>query len=593
VRSKSRQLSICLSLLILPASERGSAQQTRTTSIRVNGDCSLPADLRKSIETESAARYNSAGAWFAARRRWTCAVSEFERALELKEDSWDANYNLGLAQDQLHRYKEAEAHLRRALQLKPDSAQAHIALGRTLQSLLDYAGAETEFRAAVTLSPISIAALDELAQLLSSQRRYTAAISYWNRALALAPHDPNIEMSIAIAYLRNDEPEQSITLLKSLIRQNPGSAQAHFELATIYANERQYRSAADEYAQALTLNPQDTGARLSMVKSLVLLERYEEALDPASRYVIEQPEDFEGHYLLGTVYRGLRNYIDAEIELRKAIAINPNNSDLQYNFGFVLARTGKPDQAITHLQRAIDLDPKSDPPWLMMAEARRLLHQYDLEREAFETVRRRKQQHVNEDVMQAEREKANNLLRSGEVHKAIEIYRHLIEQQRNDAHTYYNLAIALEKAGDRGEERAVLNKALALNPHFAPALNQIGMLDAAEGRPGDAEKELKAATENNPQFAEAQNNLGVLYGRRGDLAGAEQMFRLAVENDPSYTQAYVNLGLTLAQRGDFAAAQAQLEEALRLDPKNIAGSGALKTVLEEKNSPPRVLHERQ
>ena len=61
-----------------------------------------------------------------------------------------------------------------------------------------------------------------------------------------------------------------------------------------------------------------------------------------------------------------------------------------------------------------------------------------------------------------------------------------------------------------------------------------------------SEEALKQVLKLDPQYAEAQSNLGVLYGQQGRNSEAEQFFRQATENNPRYTQAFVNLGLTLA-----------------------------------------------
>jgi Tfp pilus assembly protein PilF len=62
----------------------------------------------------------------------------------------------------------------------------------------------------------------------------------------------------------------------------------------------------------------------------------------------------------------------------------------------------------------------------------------------------------------------------------------------------------------------------------------------------EAETELKAAITVDPGYAEAQNNLGVLYGQQRKNKQAEELFRQATENNPQYTQAFINPGLILA-----------------------------------------------
>ena len=73
---------------------------------------------------------------------------------------------------------------------------------------------------------------------------------------------------------------------------------------------------------------------------------------------------------------------------------------------------------------------------------------------------------------------------------------------------------------------------------------------------------LKTAISLDPQFAEAHGNLGVLYGQQGKSAEAEELLRKAIENNPKYAQAYVNLGLILAGEGRFPEAEKEIREAV-------------------------------
>jgi Flp pilus assembly protein TadD len=48
-------------------------------------------------------------------------------------------------------------------------------------------------------------------------------------------------MDLAIAYSRNNNVDQAIHILSELIKQNPSSAQAHANLATVHDQQSRYR----------------------------------------------------------------------------------------------------------------------------------------------------------------------------------------------------------------------------------------------------------------------------------------------------------------------------------------------------------------
>src|SRR5437899_2219032 len=56
------------------------------------------------------------------------------------------------------------------------------------------------------------------------------------------------------------------------------SASDHFHLANSYAHQQRFRESAAEYREVLRLDPSNDLARLSLVKALIYLQGYPEAL---------------------------------------------------------------------------------------------------------------------------------------------------------------------------------------------------------------------------------------------------------------------------------------------------------------------------
>ncbi|PYT33472.1 MAG: hypothetical protein DMG58_07290, partial [Acidobacteria bacterium] len=167
-------------------------------------------------------------------------------------------------------------------------------------------------------------------------------------------------------------------------KDEPGSSLAHFNLATIYAREKRFRPSADEYREALRLDSGNDVARVSLVKTLVGLAEFDEALPLIQDYAQRKPDDFEAHYVLGTVERGLGRYEPAERELKRAMQMDPNHYDVRYNLGFVLAKLGKPQEALPHLQKALELHPGSAEARFQLAGVLRALNQPERSHQEFQ-----------------------------------------------------------------------------------------------------------------------------------------------------------------------------------------------------------------
>jgi len=90
----------------------------------------------------------------------------------------------------------------------------------------------------------------------------------------------------------------------------------------------------------------------------------------------------------------------------------------------------------------------------------------------------------------------------------------------------------------------------------------------ASGKVSDAARELEKAVALDPDFAEAHENLGALYIKLGQPAEAEPHSRRAIDLNPSSSFAYSDLSEIQLQAGDLQAAERSARRALQLSGAN-------------------------
>jgi arylsulfatase A-like enzyme/Flp pilus assembly protein TadD len=156
--------------------------------------------------------------------------------------------------------------------------------------------------------------------------------------------------------------------------------------------------------------------------------------------------------------------------------------------------------------------------------------------------------------------------RTGDLSRAIELYRTSVERAPSDADARYNLAVTLEDVGRHDEAFAALSAAIRLDPGRPEAHNALGIALAARGELPAAREELSRAVALDPHSARAYNNLGNVERDLKQLDAAEAAYRRAAELAPSYADPVNGLGAVLVQRGRFTEAVACFDRVLALDP---------------------------
>jgi tetratricopeptide (TPR) repeat protein len=127
---------------------------------------------------------------------------------------------------------------------------------------------------------------------------------------------------------------------------------------------------------------------------------------------------------------------------------------------------------------------------------------------------------------------------------------------------------ASEADGDpaRWEEAIeAYRRVVALDPGYAAAWNNLGLLLHRLGKYAEARGSYEAALKQDPGCAEAAYNLGSLDEDCGDVDAAVAEYRRAIGLSPDYADAHFNLAAALARAGRNAEAARHWQRYLELD----------------------------
>src|SRR5882724_10391886 len=127
------------------------------------------------------------------------------------------------------------------------------------------------------------------------------------------------------------------------------------------------------------------------------------------------------------------------------------------------------------------------------------------------------------------------------------------------------LLAQIESKDDARSSRQALDKVIAIQPNFAPAYRDRGLLSVREQNYESGAEDLSRAVEMGMKDLTTYNSLGICYSRMNRLDDAVESYRRAIAADPSYAQAHLNLGFVYERMNQPALSKKEYAEACRLD----------------------------
>ena len=132
------------------------------------------------------------------------------------------------------------------------------------------------------------------------------------------------------------------------------------------------------------------------------------------------------------------------------------------------------------------------------------------------------------------------------------------------ARRFYNDATALQKEGQLPEAQESYRKAIAKDPRYCDAMDNLGLLYRRQGDVGNAIYWYKRSIEVKPDNAVAHQNLAVAYGVSGESEKALEEYLWLVRSFPDNPEGHYGLGQCYLAMGQVNKAVAPLQRAEEL-----------------------------
>lgn len=313
--------------------------------------------------------------------------------------------------------------------------------------------------------------------------------------------------------------------------------------------------------QTLSENRGSSDAWRRLAEVLYVEKNYGECLQALENLLKLEPGDPRGNILLGEVFLARKEAKKAVAQFQKLTAMAPESAQARYKLGLSHMLAGDDESAAVELRKAVSLDPELGEAGLALAELKMKSGRTQEAVKDLESLILRKPAFVPAYIALG-----RVYLSKGDREKAIATFQRVAAAAPKDPRGSYYLGVALKGANQAESAGQQFEKAMALEPGYAEALDQLVLMDMASGNTAQALQRVLRQSKIVPDSVEIQFILGSLYQKMNRPEDAKQAFTKALDINPGYARASVELSRIFMNTGRYPDALGVLEKALQTRP---------------------------
>jgi tetratricopeptide (TPR) repeat protein len=425
--------------------------------------------------------------------------------------------------------KDAEAAVRQYLETHGNSADAHYLLGYILFREGNPKPSLAEYKEGARYRAPGALDLEAIGGDYFLMEDYAAADQWLTKSVQLDASDAHAKYYLGRAKYNQKHFAEAVRIFTECLELDQRNAKAADYLGLSYEALGRIEDALTAYRNAIALSsgsaPEIPEPYLNLGTLLVENDRPGDAVPYLLDAVRIAPGEWRAHRGLGKAYLQLNRLPEAQVELRKAVELAPENAPLHFLLAQVLRKSGLEEQARAETERYNALTGAHSSPDTPLAEAR-------------------------------------SLLESGKLPEAEQVTRRYLEIHKSSADGHYLLGYILFKKKDANSSLAEYTEAARYRKPSAPDLEAVaGNYVLLKDYP-DADKWFTRAVEWNPKDSLGWYYLGRTKYSENRFAEAVSAFEQCLKLDPRNVKAEDNLGLSFEGLNQIDKAVAAYQTAL-------------------------------
>jgi tetratricopeptide (TPR) repeat protein len=327
---------------------------------------------------DASARYAAAGQQALAAGRYSEARTDYEKLAKLEPGIAEIHATLAVIDFKLRDYELAVGEVQTAQRLKPSLPKLDSLLGMAQAELGRFAealpGLEKGFKQSADAEVRRMCGL-QLERAYTGLKRDSKAVEVAMELNRLYPDDPEILYQTGKIY-----GNFAFLTMQKLARVAPSSVWRHQAAAEAEESQGSYSLAITEYRQVLALEPDRPGVHYRLGRTL-LARSYQatsaqDTADAAKEFEQElqrDPTNANAAYELGEIRRKGGQFDEAQKLFEAALKNYPNFEEAHLGLASVLLSLQKPELALPHLHKAIELNAQNEVAWYRLGQVQKAL----------------------------------------------------------------------------------------------------------------------------------------------------------------------------------------------------------------------------
>ncbi|MBI9088818.1 MAG: tetratricopeptide repeat protein [Desulfobacterium sp.] len=552
--------------------------------------------------------------YYISKKQFTDAENQLLTAAEENPENSNLQIILGNFFFRMRQEKSAEDAYLKAIQLAPNAVKPYM----TAANFYDITGREDEalgmYKQAMAIAPDNLSVKTATARFQYKNKNIEAAETLIAEALDARPKFGPARMLKSEILAYKNAFDQALAILVELKKEEPKAPRTHYFMALCQTRLNRNEQAKSSAMKAVELNPNYTNARLLLADIHYQERSYGLAQEQAQTVLKRNPSDYRAVLISANAHMGTGDLEPAEKGFQTLINIDPNNPVGYYRMGLLKSYQKKYDQAEPSLNKALEINPLLMDVFTLIVRNSiaqnkyTIAHQrcekqleltqdkpnlvcviHNLEASVFTAEKKmdkakeslNKAMEANPDFPQSYLSIARIYLAEKDQENAIAIYRALIEKQPKMELPHIMLGTIFDSRKQYDKAADQYRKALAINPDFAPAANNLAYhLAERTDQFDEALKYARIAKSKLPNDPGIMDTLGLVYYKKGLYGNAISEFLDSIELIPKNPIIHFHLGLAYDGKGEKELAQNALKHALQLDSQ-FEGAEKAKEVLKE------------